>query len=382
MGALNFDKHKSASDVKGLLIHCDKNERQKRSHSNQHIDVTKSNENHQFYDLDEAFNRYQKRIEELDKTTNTNKRKNRVTCLSVDVKPSHDFPKDEMDDFFNETYQYFINKFGAKNFINAYVHVDEIHEYVDVDDGKTKMSLPEIHMYFVPEVDGKLNARELFNGKNKMHQYHNDFEAHIQNTFGCDFHTGKAKKTGRSTEELKNMSEQLEIEQMTKELDEVKSNVSFYKNEVQKLKQQKTDLTNDVKALQSDKQQVIDEINEEKQRVLDLIDRFDDVKGQDVVNFDRFETFCADYALNTKGLEVSEKNSKYLRTMKKRYEEDKVKRAKQCKQDETQRLNETSTVSEQRRRVAAELMKQVSAEPWKWQHQEQTSSNEYDGIEF
>ena len=393
MGALNFKKYK-AHQVSALLTHCDKEERKKHKHSNKHIDVSQSHKNFQVKNSYGAYEfSYKDRIKFLDRTTNKNKRKNRVTCVGLNIKPPDHFPVEKYNSFFAQSIKFYIEKFGDENFINAYVHYDEVHEYLDAETGKKRLSVPEAHFFFVPELDGQLNASELVGNSVKLTQYHNEFEKFINERFNVKFHTGKAKKTGRSTEELKNMSEQLEIEQMTKELDNVKSNVSFYEDEVKTLKQQKTDLTNDVKALQSDKQQlqsdkqfiideineqkqqVIDAINEEKQRVLGILDSFDDVKSQDIVNFDRFETFCADDALRRKGLEVSERNSKYLRTMKKRYEEDKVKRAKQCKQYETQRLNEISTVSEERQRKAVELLKQTPT--MQWQEQEQKETDEW-----
>ena len=89
MASVDFHKCKNASDVAAMMRHNDAVERTKHKHANKDIDITRSNLNTQWLNLDysQTLKRYEKRIDYLDSTTNTNKRKDRVTCFSLCIMP-------------------------------------------------------------------------------------------------------------------------------------------------------------------------------------------------------------------------------------------------------------------------------------------------------
>ena len=371
MGAFHFKKLKQ-SKVKAMLRHCDKEERPKHKHSNKHIDVSKSHTNKQVFNLDEAYKRFEDRVKYLDETTNKNKRKNRVPAVALNIKPPYDFPKDQLDEFFYETIEFYKTKFGEENFINAYIHSDEIHEFTDAETGAKKVSLPEVHFFFVPEQEGGLNASELVGNSIKIGKYHKEFEKFVNTRFNVKFHTGEAKKTGRTAEELKNLSETKELKQSRLELAQIKSKVSSYKKQVTTLKKDKTDLTNEIMMLESNKQQITEDLGQHVERIKKILAMFDDVQSSNAVDFDKFVNFCDSYQIQKTGKHI---NTEYFYKMKKAYDLDKQRRASECKERETSKLNEiVEPVSNERRTRAAAIIKQYEEE------QQQTPSKTFDGL--
>ena len=83
MASVNFLKCKGAGSVKAIMRHCDEDERQQHRHSNPDIDLTAtaSNESMKGLNYGEACREYDRRIDELDASSNRNKRKDRVTCF-------------------------------------------------------------------------------------------------------------------------------------------------------------------------------------------------------------------------------------------------------------------------------------------------------------
>ena len=55
----------------------------------------------------------------------------------------------------------FQKEFGEKNIINAYLHVDEIHDYIDTATMQVRTSLAHIHCFVIPEVEGKLKGKKF-----------------------------------------------------------------------------------------------------------------------------------------------------------------------------------------------------------------------------
>lgn len=60
-----------------------------------------------------------------------------------------------LEAFFEGVVDIASQKFGAENIIASYVDVDEMHEYIDAETDKVRMSVPHMHLYFVPVVDVK-----------------------------------------------------------------------------------------------------------------------------------------------------------------------------------------------------------------------------------
>lgn len=206
MASVNFEKIKSASQVKAFLRHCDYDERKKNNHSNEQInkDLTDNN----LYIFDESYsdtcNRFDARIDELDSTTNTNKRKDRVLCFGLSIPAPAGLTDDEERVFYANVANILGKKYGESNVIAGYVHYDEVHSYLNPDTNSIDTSRSHMHMYIVPEKEGILNGK-WFSSKANMLQVNNSIDDMCMREFGKPFMTG-SKKKGKSVEDLKRRS--------------------------------------------------------------------------------------------------------------------------------------------------------------------------------
>lgn len=223
MASVNWEKFKTATEVKAMFRHCDSDERLMREHSNKHVDKSLTSQNLCFLCDDEGDGTsyekmcamYDELIESLDMTTNTNKRKDRVTCVGWNIPLPESIhkqgDKDEMDRWFSYVWENLkLNKDYAEGLIGGYVHYDEVHEYyVEGKDGEVekKESRPHLQVYCVPVVNGKLNCFKFSSRANinKMNRFVED----VTNDFfpGHKFMTGEKTKSKKTVEELKDESE-------------------------------------------------------------------------------------------------------------------------------------------------------------------------------
>ena len=205
MASVNFMKCKSAGEANAMLRHCDKNERLKHEHSNKEIDKSKTDQNISYTKLDYSgvCKKYDDRIKQLDETTNTNKRKDRVSMFGLSIPAPEGMSAEESKDFFFETVKLLRQKYGADNIIGAYTHYDEIHQYID--GGEVKVSRPHLHAYVVPEIDGKLNGKR-FSSKASMQALNREIDKLAKEKYQVAFLTGKPARH-KSVEQLKELSE-------------------------------------------------------------------------------------------------------------------------------------------------------------------------------
>lgn len=221
MASVNFMKMKSAGQAKAIIRHCDPVERvSAKEHANKQIDKTKTRYNKKLYrsDYRETCERYDRRIIELDSTTNTNKRKDRVTLFSLEVPAPDGIPKDKEAAWFKDVIDIMILRYGKKNVLQGYVHLDERHEYTDAATGKQQMSRTHAHFFVVPEVNGKLNGK-AFSSRKGMNELNAAIHTMTHDKYGLDFMTGSKRKSKKTVEELKNESAYAEIERKQAILD-------------------------------------------------------------------------------------------------------------------------------------------------------------------
>ena len=203
MASVNFQKFKSAGDAKAQFRHSDKEERKKAKHANKQIDKSKSDRNMQYKrNYQQTCERYDRRIKELDDNGNTNKRKDRVTLLGLEIPAPEGLQAKQYLAWFNRVNEIIRDRYGSKNVLNSYIHLDEQHDYVDPETGQKRTSRVHGHYYVVPEKNGKLDAKTLTLRKN-MISLNNEIEKMTVQEFGCRFMTGSKKKSGKSVEQLK-----------------------------------------------------------------------------------------------------------------------------------------------------------------------------------
>ena len=211
MASVNFEKLKSAGEVKAMLRHCDMDERKQHNHSNQDIDKNLTGKNAQVCDYDTACELYDTRIAELDAKPGANVRKDRVTCFGLCIPVPEDMDETDYREWTVDTLELINAQYGAENLIGAYLHLDEIHDYKDAETGKDRTSRAHIHAYVVPEVNGKLNGK-AFSSKKNMLKLNQAIHEMTQTKYGLDFMDGSKKK---STEEIVTLKHKSKLQKIT-----------------------------------------------------------------------------------------------------------------------------------------------------------------------
>ena len=220
MASVDFHcKCKGGTQAKSIMRHNDKEERVKPEckHANPHLDKSKSHLNLAYKNVSyaEAKEIYDKRILELDATTNTNKRSDRVTMFGLEIPRPPDLEPQHYRRWFNRVCNLVEDWVGSDNFIEGYFHVDEVHDYYDTEEEGWKTSVEHAHLMVIPEMDGKLNGK-AFSSRARITALNKEIEKMTQAEFGCRFHTGKGKRAG-TVDDLKVASAEA-MKQMEKEL--------------------------------------------------------------------------------------------------------------------------------------------------------------------
>lgn len=206
MASVDFHcKCKGGTHAKSIMRHNDKEERVKPEckHANPHLDKSKSHLNLAYKNVSyaEAKAIYDKRILELDATTNTNKRSDRVTMFGLEVPRPPKLEPQHYQRWFNRVCNLVEDWVGSDNFIEGYFHVDEVHDYYDPKEKVWRTSVEHAHLTVIPEMDGKLNGKS-FSSKARMTALNNEIEKMTMKEFGVHFKTGKGKR-GQLVEEMK-----------------------------------------------------------------------------------------------------------------------------------------------------------------------------------
>lgn len=204
-------KCRGGSHAKAMLRHSNitKESRAIAAKANPHINTELSHLNKSIYSYQQACDRYDKRIKELDETTNTNKRKDRVTMQCIEIPVPADLDRQHYDKWFAKISNLLGTMYSYENVINAQIHWDEEHSYVDAETKQHRMSRVHGHFSIVPEVDGVLNCKK-FSSRANMKKLNNAIDKMTKTEFNCDFMTGTKQKSKKSVDELKNISSQLE----------------------------------------------------------------------------------------------------------------------------------------------------------------------------
>lgn len=206
MASVDFHcKCKGGTEAKAIMRHNDKEERVKPEceHANPHLDKSKSHLNLAYKNVSyaEAKEIYDKRILELDATTNTNKRSDRVTMFGLEIPRPPKLEPQHYQRWFNRVCNLVEDWVGSDNFIEGYFHVDEVHDYYDPKEKIWRTSVEHAHLTVIPEMDGKLNGK-AFSSKARMTALNNEIEKMTTKEFGVHFKTGKGKR-GQLVEEMK-----------------------------------------------------------------------------------------------------------------------------------------------------------------------------------
>lgn len=210
MASVNFMKCKGSTGLQ-LMRHCDTGKRLVTEHSNPDINKTRTLDNvilgvdgksDTLDTFEAAAQKYQSRIEQLDATTNHNHRKDRVPLFALEMPAPEGLNESQAVEWCKHAWGKLQEQYRPINCIVGYVHVDEVHEYVD--HGKIRTSRIHLHAFVVPEVRGQLNGKK-FSSQTAMQALNREIDTMTIETYGKPFLTGeKARK--RSVEALKEES--------------------------------------------------------------------------------------------------------------------------------------------------------------------------------
>lgn len=271
MASAKFEggKCKGSAKAKAFLMHDEKEQRLEHEHTNEHIDKAKTHMNTSAYGLsyEEACEKYDKRIAELDATTNTNKRKDRVTMQSIEIPVPKGLPHDKHQEFFDNVKDILCEMYGEENLVEAYYHFDEEHEYTDPVTKQKEMSRNHGHYNFVPECEGQLNGK-WFSSRANMKKLNGAIDRMAQKEFGMSFMDGSRKKGKKSVEQLKNESKEAElVQQMQDRVDRDKQRVLNANRRLIEIEADQLQQQYDMENMAYMQQQREDGLNEREQAV-------------------------------------------------------------------------------------------------------------------
>ena len=216
MSSLNLAKIKQ-HELKALLRHCDKNERLKVEHSNEDINKEMTWKNAQFCgSYEEVCNYFDDILRELDSKPKANTRYDRVVAYTIEgTLPEPDEEKDtqkQRDAWIAGIEKVIKREYPEMVVLAKYIHYDEVHEYINPENGERVFSRPHVHMYVMPVIEGRLNGKKFFQHKTSLIQLHRQIDDLTRSIYGFSYGNGTKKKSFNSVEHLKYESKKAELE--------------------------------------------------------------------------------------------------------------------------------------------------------------------------
>ena len=211
MASVNWMKMKTAQQVKAVLRHDCKDTREAaKTHTNADLNKDLTGQNYGVGDTyDTAREAFLKRLEEV--TAGKPVRKDAVVGVGFSIPAPADLPEAREKDWFNRVYEILGEKYGKDNICCYAVHEDERHEYIDPDSKESRMSRSHAQGVMVPEVGGRLCAKE-FVSRARMIEINNVIDEMSKQEFGVQFMDGTKKKSRGSVETMKQRSAQEQID--------------------------------------------------------------------------------------------------------------------------------------------------------------------------
>lgn len=203
--------------MKALLRHCDKNERLKAEHSNEQINKELTWKNAQFCgSYEEVCNYFDDILRELDSKPKANTRYDRVVAYAIEgTLPEPDEEKDtqkQRDAWIAGIEKVIKREYPEMVVLAKYIHYDEVHEYINPENGERVFSRPHVHMYVMPVIEGRLNGKKFFQHKTSLIQLHRQIDDLTRSIYGFSYGNGTKKKSFNSVEHLKYESKKAELE--------------------------------------------------------------------------------------------------------------------------------------------------------------------------
>lgn len=251
MASVNFQKIKTVQEAKAKIRHDDMEKRLETNHKNVDIDKSKTHLNLVYFkdlNYEKVCKKYDDFLAKHDKLLNANKRKDRVTCVCLEIPTPDGLPPEKEDEFFYKVGDTLCEIYGKDNLLQGYFHKDEQHEYYDPSKKQNVMSKNHATFRFMPfvkDTDGnnRLLAKE-FTKRDNLIAVNNKIHDMCLKEFGVQFNNG-SKKKGKSVEELKRDS--------IKAVDELKAQAEASKTAIiDKAESEAENIINEAKAKAED----------------------------------------------------------------------------------------------------------------------------------
>ena len=133
---------------------------------------------------------------------------------------------DREREFFERTYEFLAERYGEKNVVSAYVHMDEI--------------TPHMHFAFVPVTADKRKDIEKVSAKEvltraDLRTFHNDLQEHLERSLGVEVNVqNEATKGGnKAIAELKRESAKERLEKLQEKVHTTTENINFISRQYQ-----------------------------------------------------------------------------------------------------------------------------------------------------
>lgn len=240
MAAVQFSGGKchGAAEAKAMMRHADADERLKHEHSNKDIDKSKTELNTSLYDLSykEMCDLYDQRVQQYQSNATRKLRSDAVTLLDAIVSVPADMNEMLQDLWISDVVDIINKHYKADVVLDAKIHRDEIHDYVDPTTHKTVQSRVHAHIFIFPEINEKLNCRDFTNRQN-MTSLNREIDKMTRDRYYCKFLTGEqtVDRDFLTVEQLKRASDNAELEKQTHKLKTKKQDAAVQLSAIQKL---------------------------------------------------------------------------------------------------------------------------------------------------
>lgn len=184
--------------VGAVIRHC---ERLNENYSNENINQELTKENTYFVNGN-CKNGQEYLSKRLSQLKVLNRKDVNVACSWVITIPK-DLPEEYGSDFFSYTFKFLAERYKPENCISASLHLDEV--------------TPHLHYIFVPEINGKVCAKEVINRK-ELKVFHKELKSYLEDKMHVKVNIlNNATKNGNKTvEQLKGEEK---VKQLEKQLD-------------------------------------------------------------------------------------------------------------------------------------------------------------------
>ncbi len=220
---------------------------------NQDIDTEKSDLN---YNLAPEHNQIDFIRQRCSEVQCLNRKDVNVMCSWVVTAPKN-LDQAEEKAFFKHTYDFLADRYGEKNVVSAYVHLDE--------------KSPHMHFAFVPVAMDKnkgiekVSAKEVIT-RSDLQSFHTDLEKHLERAMGheVDILNEATKEGNRSIDELKKGSAMKKVEELEIKKVSLQQELQSVAREQEKARQLLQEARGSIKPLEEQRNVLESEIEEYK----------------------------------------------------------------------------------------------------------------------